>query len=205
MDISFLLRGLIIGFSIAAPVGPIGVLCIRRTLAEGRASGLVSGLGAATADAIYGCIAGFGLTFISSILISQQNWLRLIGGGFLCYLGLKTFLTRPAEQAASAKGNGLVGAYASTFFLTLTNPMTILSFAAIFAGLGVASASGNYASAAVLVLGVFIGSALWWLTLSGVVSVFRARFNPRGLRWVNRISGVIITGFGLLALLSMRV
>jgi threonine/homoserine/homoserine lactone efflux protein len=204
MDISFLLRGLIIGFSIAAPVGPIGVLCIRRTLAEGRASGLVSGLGAATADAIYGCIAGFGLTFISGILISQQVWLRLVGGGFLCYLGLKTFLARPAEQAASAEANGLVGAYASTFFLTLTNPMTILSFAAIFAGLGVASANANYVSAAVLVLGVFIGSALWWLILSGGVGLFRARFNPHGLRWVNRISGAIITGFGLLVLLSLR-
>ena len=204
MDVNFLLRGLIIGFSIAAPVGPIGVLCIRRTLAEGRASGLVSGLGAATADAIYGCIAGFGLTFISSILVSQQMWLRLVGGGFLCYLGLRTFLAKPAEQAASAEGNGLVGAYASTFFLTLTNPMTILSFAAIFAGLGVASASGSYASAGVLVLGVFIGSALWWLILSGGVSLFQARFNPHGLWWVNRISGVIITGFGLLALLSLR-
>jgi threonine/homoserine/homoserine lactone efflux protein len=204
MDIRFLLRGLIIGFSIAAPVGPIGVLCIRRTLAAGRASGLVSGLGAATADAIYGCIAGFGLTFISSILISQQGWLRLIGGGFLCYLGLKTFLARPAEPAASAEGNGLFGAYASTFLLTLTNPMTILSFGAIFAGLGVASASGNYVSASVLVLGVFIGSALWWLALSGVVGVFRARFNRHRLRWINRISGVIITGFGLLTLLSLR-
>jgi threonine/homoserine/homoserine lactone efflux protein len=204
MDINFLLRGLVIGFSIAAPVGPIGVLCIRRTLAGGRVSGLVSGLGAATADAIYGCIAGFGLTFISSILISQQGWLRLIGGAFLCYLGLKTLLARPAEQAASVEGSGLVGAYASTFFLTLTNPMTILSFAAIFAGLGVAGAGGNYASAGMLVLGVFFGSALWWLTLSGVVGLFRTKRNPHWLQWVNRISGVVITGFGLLALLSLR-
>jgi len=198
-----MLRGLIIGFSIAAPVGPIGVLCIRRTLAEGRASGLVSGLGAATADATYGCIAGFGLTFISNFLVSQQVWLRLIGGVFLCYLGLKALLAKPAEQAALAKGNGLVGAYASTFFLTLTNPMTILSFAAIFAGLGLASTSGNYMTAGVLVLGVFIGSALWWLILSGGVSVFRAKFNPHGLQWVNRISGAIIMGFGLFALLSV--
>jgi len=205
MEVGFLLRGLVIGFSIAAPVGPIGLLCIRRTLAEGRASGLVSGLGAATADAIYGCIAAFGLTFISKILFSQQLWLRLIGGAFLCYLGLKTFLSRPAKQAASAQGDGLVGAYGSTFFLTLTNPMTILSFAAIFAGLGVASASGNYLSAGVLVLGVFIGSALWWLILSSGVGLFRAKFSPHGLRWVNRISGVIIAGFGLLALLSLRV
>ncbi len=202
MDITFLLKGLAIGFSIAAPVGPIGVLCIRRTLAEGRASGLVSGLGAATADAIYGCIAGFSLTFISNFLVSQQVWLRLIGGMFLCYLGLKTWFARPAEQAALAKGNGLVGAYASTFFLTLTNPMTIISFAAIFAGLGLAGTRGNYVSAGVLVLGVFIGSALWWLVLSGGVGLFREKFNPHGLQWVNRISGAIITGFGLFALLS---
>jgi threonine/homoserine/homoserine lactone efflux protein len=203
MDLSFLLRGLIIGFSIAAPVGPIGVLCIRRTLAEGRVHGLVSGLGAATADAIYGCVAGFGLTFVSGILISQQVWLRLIGGAFLCYLGFKTFLARPAERAASARSGGLAGTYASTFFLTITNPMTILSFAAVFAGLGLAGANGNYVSAGVLVLGVFAGSALWWLILSGGVGMFRARFNPGGLRWVNRISGVVITGFGLLALLSL--
>jgi threonine/homoserine/homoserine lactone efflux protein len=204
VDISFLLRGLVIGFSIAAPVGPIGVLCIRRTLAEGRVSGLVSGLGAATADAIYGCIAGFGLTFISSFLVSQQVWLRLIGGVFLCYLGLKTFLARPAEEAASAEGRGLIGAYVSTFFLTLTNPMTILSFAVIFAGLGLGSASGNYISAGLLVSGVFIGSALWWLMLSGGIGLLRTRFNLQGLRWVNRISGIIITGFGLIALLSVR-
>jgi len=204
MDISFFLRGLIIGFSIAAPVGPIGVLCIRRTLAEGRAFGLFSGLGAATADAIYGFIAGFGLTFVSNFLIRQQVWLRIIGGGFLCFLGIRTFLSKPAEHAASARGNGLVGSYVSTFFLTITNPMTILSFAAIFAGLGVGGASGSYVSAAVLVLGVFIGSALWWFILSSGVSVFRTRFNPHRLWWVNRISGIIITGFGLIALLSLR-
>jgi len=204
VDIGFLLKGLFIGFSIAAPVGPIGLLCIRRTLAEGRTSGLVSGLGAATADAIYGCIAGFGLTFISTLLISQQVWFRVIGGLFLCYLGLKAFLSRPAEQTASAKGNGLIGTYASTFFLTLTNPMTILSFAAIFAGLGVASTSGNYVSAGVLVLGVFSGSAFWWLLLSGGVAVFRAKFNLRELKWVNRISGIIILLFGLYVLLSIK-
>ncbi len=203
MDITFLFKGLAIGFSIAAPVGPIGVLCIRRTLAEGRVSGLVSGLGAATADAIYGCIAGFGLTFISNFLVSQQVWLRLIGGVFLCYLGVKTMLAKPAEHAALAKANGLVGAYASTFFLTLTNPMTIISFAAIFAGLGLASTRGNYLSAGVLVLGVFIGSALWWLILSGGVGVFREKFNPHGLQWVNRISGVMIAGFGLFAMWKM--
>lgn len=202
MDITFLLRGLVIGLSIAAPVGPIGLLCIRRTLAVSRTAGLVSGLGAATADAIYGSFAGFGLTLVSNMLISQQGLIRLVGGLFLCYLGLKTFVAKSAEQAAVSGGNSLVEAYASTFFLTLTNPATILSFTAIFAGLGLASASGNYASAGVLVLGVFVGSALWWLILSGGVGLFRDKLNPQGLRWVNRIAGAMITTFGLLALLS---
>ena len=203
MDLSFLLMGIIIGFSIAAPVGPIAVLCIRRTLTEGRTYGLISGLGAATADAIYGCIAGFGLTFISSILINQQTWLRLIGGVFLCYLGTTSFLSQPAEQATPDKGKSLVGTYASTFFLTLTNPMTILSFAAIFAGVGVVSAGANYVSATVLVFGVFLGSVLWWFILSGIVSLFRAKFKSTWLRWVNRISGIIIFGFGVIVLVSL--
>jgi len=203
MDVSFLLRGIIIGFSIAAPVGPIGVLCIRRTLAEGRRAGLVSGLGAATADAVYGSIAGFGLTLISSILVSQQVWLRLIGGIFLCYLGVKTFLAKPAVEAALAKGSGWIGAYASTFFLTLTNPMTILSFATIFAGLGIVSVDGSYVAAGVLVFGVFLGSALWWLLLCSGISWFSTKFNLRGLRWVNQIAGVLIMAFGLVALFSL--
>jgi threonine/homoserine/homoserine lactone efflux protein len=200
MDLTFLLKGLAIGFSIAAPVGPIGLLCIRRTLAEGRLCGLVSGLGAATADATYGCVAGFGLTFISNFLVSQQTWLRLAGGAFLCYLGVRTLLAKPAEQAAPAAGRGLAAAYASTLFLTLTNPLTILSFAAIFAGLGLAGTRGSYASAGVLVLGVFTGSAAWWLLLSGGVGLLRDRFGTRALRWVNRISGAVITLFGLFAL-----
>lgn len=204
MEIAFLFRGLMIGFSIAAPVGPIGVLCIRRTLAEGKASGLISGLGAATADAVYGCIAGFGLTFISNLLIHQQMWLRLFGGVFLCYLGLTTFLARPADSTVTIKGNSLLGAYGSTLFLTLTNPMTIFSFAAIFAGLGVGSETAGYGSAGILVLGVFMGSALWWLILSSGVSTVGKKLNSHGLRWVNRISGIIILVFGLLALLSLK-
>jgi threonine/homoserine/homoserine lactone efflux protein len=200
MDLSLVLRGLVIGLSIAAPVGPIGVLCIRRTLAQGRGYGLVSGLGAATADAAYGCIAGFGLTFISGFLVDQQVRLRLVGGAFLCYLGIKTLLAKPAEEAAEAKGTSLLGAYGSTFFLTLTNPMTILSFAAIFAGLGVAETGRDYVSAAILVAGVFAGSALWWLLLSGGVGLLRRKFTPRALQWVNRVSGLVIAGFGVFAL-----
>jgi threonine/homoserine/homoserine lactone efflux protein len=202
MDPSLLLRGLVIGFSIAAPVGPIGVLCISRTLAGGLISGLISGLGAATADAIYGCVAGFGLTFLSSFLIQQKMWLSMVGGLFLCYLGLRTFLAKPAEQSSSAPSAGSIGAYASTFVLTLTNPMTILSFTAIFAGLGIGSVQRNYLSAAAIVLGVFTGSSLWWLVLTIGVSTIRSKFNPQRLRWVNRVSGAVISGFGVLALMS---
>ena len=207
MDPSFLVRGLIIGFFIAAPIGPIGALCIQRTLSKGLIYGLLSGLGAATADGTYGLIAGFGLTFISSFLIGQQLWIRLIGGVFLLYLGLRTILSKPAqrEQATTIKGENLLAAYVSTLFLTLTNPLTILSFAAIFAGIGAGGANRSYISAAVLVLGVFLGSALWWVILSSGVSILRTKLNTQALRWVNRISGAIIITFGVLALLSLRV
>jgi threonine/homoserine/homoserine lactone efflux protein len=203
MDVTYLVKGLIIGFSIAAPVGPIGVLCIRRTLAEGRAAGLLSGLGAATADAIYGFIAAFGLTYVSNLLMGYQTLIRLVGGLFLCYLGLRTYFSKPAQNAAWAEGQGLVGAYVSTFFLTLTNPMTILSFTAVFAGLGIGSATGDYPSATLLVLGVFGGSATWWLVLSGGVSVFRSKFTPRAMDWVNKLAGIVILGFGVVAVLSL--
>jgi threonine/homoserine/homoserine lactone efflux protein len=204
VDAELLVRGLIIGMSIAAPVGPIGVLVIRRTLTAGRIAGLVTGLGAATADAIYGCVAGFGLTFISMVLISQHFWVRLIGGLFLCYLGVRTLLAAPAEQAAGASAPSLLRAYLSTLLLTLSNPMTILSFAAVLAGLGIGGAGASYGAAALLVLGVFAGSALWWLILSGGVSVVRLRLTAGILRWVNRLSGAVLIGFGLLALISSR-
>ena len=183
------LRGLIIGLSIAAPVGPIGVLCIRRTLADGRLQGLVSGLGAAAADATYGAVAGFGLTAVSSLLVNQQTWLRLVGGLFLVYLGLCTLLARPASKAPATGGRGLAGAVLSILALTLTNPLTILSFATVFAGLGLASQVGDYGGAAVLVLGVFLGSAAWWLILSTVVNLLRSRFSLNAMRWVNWLSG----------------
>lgn len=203
MDPFLFLRGLIIGFSIAAPVGPIGVLCIRRTLAEGRRYGLASGLGAATADAFYGSVAALGLTIVSSFLIGQQGWLRLVGGGYLCYLGVKTFRAKPSKDAAETSGKGLLGAYTSTLFLTLTNPVTILSFAAIFAGLGAGAASGQVSGGLILVAGVFLGSATWWLILVTFTSIFRSRLNTVGLAWVNRISGTIILSFGVLVLYGL--
>jgi threonine/homoserine/homoserine lactone efflux protein len=199
---ALVLRGFILGLAIAAPVGPIGVLCIRRTLAQGRTFGFVSGLGAATADAIYGCIAALGLTAISALLVRQQDMLRLLGGLFLCYLGVRTLLARPTDRSAAAEGQGLGSAYFSTLLLTLTNPITILSFVAVFAGLGVGGGNG-YGAAAAIVFGVFLGSAAWWFLLSGGVSLVRDKFDVRAMLWVNRISGVIILGFGVFALAGL--
>jgi len=203
MDASFFLRGMIIGLSIAAVVGPMCILCIQRTLSRGHLYGLVSGLGIATADAVYGSIAAFSLTVIASLLISQQGWLRLIGGLFLVYLGIRTILSKPAEQAATAQANNFLGAYVSTFLLTLTNPMTILSFAAIFAGLGVGGASKSYLTATLVVCGVFAGSTLWWCFLTSGISLLRQKFTPLWLLWINRLSGAVIMGFGVFVLYSL--
>ncbi len=210
----FILKGVLIGFSIAAPVGPIGVLCIRRTLASGRLAGLLSGLGAATADAFYGLLSAGGLTVLSGFLLGHQTWLRLVGGLFLGYLGIKTFFTEPAAPVEieaknlSEKKWSLLKDYSSTFLLTLTNPMTILSFAAIFGGLGLESTPGGFTPAgftpaASLVGGVFLGSAAWWMLLSGGMSLLRRKVSTGWLVWVNRGSGLVIAGFGAAALLSL--
>jgi threonine/homoserine/homoserine lactone efflux protein len=196
------LRGILIGFAIAAPVGPIGLLCIQRTLAKGWRVGFLSGLGAASADAVYGMIAGLGLTAVSTFLVNQQSWLGLIGGLFLCYLGFKTLLAKAQTAAATTKNEqqGIVAAYLSIFALTLTNPITILSFIAIFAGMGLAAEAMEVKTAVFFILGVFIGSASWWLILSSGASLLRQRLQPIHFTWINRLSGVIILSFGLIAL-----
>jgi threonine/homoserine/homoserine lactone efflux protein len=197
--VSFFLKGAVIGFSIAAPVGPIGLLCIRRSLAEGRLVGLFTGLGAATADTVYGGIAGFGLTAVSNVLVAYRVWLALVGGLFLCYLGIRTFISAPAKDGVSSRRPGFGSAYASTFLLTLTNPMTILSFVAIFAGLGLASGA-DYRGATMLVAGVFAGSAVWWLTLSSGTALLRTRLSGGRMRLVNHLSGAMILAFGIYAI-----
>lgn len=207
MNLSFFVRGLLIGLSIAATVGPMCFLCIQRTLQRGQLYGFVSGLGIATADGVYGSVAAFGLTLISNFLINEQTWIRLVGGLFLMYLGIKTIITKPAGRAATTKtrANGYFGAYASTFLLTLTNPLTILSFAAIFAGIGVGGANKSVVSATAVVFGVFTGSTLWWLILTTAINLLRKKFTYQWLLWINRVSGVIITAFGVIALLSLIV
>jgi len=211
------LRGLALGLGIAAPVGQIGVLCIRRTLADGRLVGLVSGLGAATADMLFGAVAAFGLTAVSAALTSQRVWFSLVGGVFLLYLGLRTAIRVPPPGTHGTHGTPhtagsdvsaghdwrLGGAYASTLGLTLTNPATILSFAAVFAGLGLVSGARGPGTAVALVAGVFCGSALWWLILSTGVGLLRRRVGRRALRGINIVSGAVLTAFGVAALLSL--
>ena len=203
MELAFLLKGLVIGLSIAAPVGPIGVLCIRRTLAHGRVVGLVSGLGAATADGIYGLIAGFGLTVITNFLIGQHFWIQLIGGIFLCYLGVKTLMSKASFTQTETQKKNMWNVFLSVLFLTLTNPMTILSFIAIFAGLGISNSNSNLLSAVVLVIGVFCGSTLWWVILSSGVGLFRKKITNKSLTVINRLSGFIILIFGGIALYEL--
>lgn len=223
--IEFLLKGLAIGFAIAAPVGPIGVLCIRRTFAEGRAAGVATGLGAATADACYGAVAGFGLTAVSGFLLGFQSELRLFGGLFLCALGLKTALEKPASGAVKLEGRGLAPAYATTVAFTLTNPATILSFAAVFAGAGLGQQAHGIGAALAIVSGVFVGSTAWWLLLTGFVERWRRRYPDfaglaphalggavvagvtlgvasRYLRRINEVSGALLIAFGAAAVAS---
>lgn len=198
MTLEMFVKGLIIGFSIAAPVGPIGVLCIRRTLEYGRWIGFVSGLGAATADAFYGLVAGLGLTIVTRFLIDQQSWLHVIGSVFLCYLGIRIFFSKPSEEAAKAKGKGrnVFKAYASTFLLTMTNPVTILSFLAIFSSLGMAKNESSIA-ALLLVVGVFLGSVFWWLLLSQMAGLLAKRVGNRFFKCVNYVSGAVLVAFGV--------
>ncbi len=186
----------------AVPIGPIGIMCIRRTLTEGRLRGLVIGLGAATADLFYGCIAAFGLTMISDTLVSQRIWIRLAGGLLLFYLGLRTFGKLPADPKIPIESSGITRTYFTAFFITLTNPLTIFAFLAVFAALGLGSDLGNF-SASALVTGVFLGSALWFLLLSSVVTLFRKKLDLAGLGWVNKIAGMLIIISGIIVMASL--
>lgn len=202
MELTFFLKGIIIGFAMAVPVGPIGIMCIRKTLTEGKLRGLIIGLGAATADFFYGCVAAFGLTFISDALISQRIWIRLVGGALLLFLGIRTFRARPADLKIPINNSGILRSYLTAVFLTLTNPLTIFAFLAVFAALGLGNGLG-YFSASALVTGVFIGSGLWFLLLSSGVILFRKKLDLVGLRWVNRIAGILIIISGVIAIVSL--
>lgn len=192
-----LLKAFVLGFSVAAPVGPIGVLCIRRTLAEGRRVGFASGMGAATADAIYATCAALGFGAASNRWTSITGPLRWLGAGYLAWLGIRTWRASVAGGPAAIAGSGVLGAWASTLVLTLTNPLTILSFVAMFSSIFGAESRNTV----VLVVGVLAGSSAWWLFLSAGVASFRDRVTPQRLHWVNRSSGVVLVGFAAWAVL----
>ena len=193
------IQGLLIGFSIAAPVGPIGIICIQRNINYGRIAGVISGLGAASADAFYGAAAAFGLTVVSGILLSDRIWIQMFGGIALCYFGLRTFRKPFVSYASTGNVNHLKWNYLSTLALTITNPMTILLFVAIFASVGFASSSVPVYTAIFMIAGVFSGSMLWWLTLSTVISRVRTKLSDRLMKWIGRIAGIAIFGFGITA------
>ena len=200
MDVTFLARGVGLGFAIAAAVGPISLLTIRRTIAHGQAYGLASGAGVALADATYAGIAAFGLTALTTLLVGGRALLGVVGGAFLVLLGIRTMASRPGAAAAAETPErpGLPAAFASIFGLTLTNPMTILSFAGIFAAAGLSGHGG--AEAGLLTVGVFLGSLLWWVVLTTVVARLRSRVTLEALTWINRLSGALLLVFGVAAI-----
>lgn len=201
MNLAFLVQGILVGFSIAAPVGAIGLLCIQNTLQSGITLGLASGFGAATADMMYGILVAVGMRTLSSVLLAYRSVLTLLGGLFLCYLGIKKFFAKPTLCAAQISAKTVFKTYIVTFFLTLTNPATILDFMALFTGLRIDVS--NYAQGLMFVAGVFVGSALWWLILCFSVNLFRKHVSQTILQWINWVAGVIIVAFGVWSLLRI--
>jgi len=204
MDLHPLVKGTIIGFAIAAPVGPVGVLCIRRALADGRLAAFVAGLGAAVADTFYGAVAAWGLTLVTDFLMQHRMALSLGGGAFLVYLGWRTFRARSELLPTPETHIGLMRDFVSTFLITLTNPATILAFMAVFASVSAVHVRNPVSlDTTLLILGVFFGSAAWWGVLSAAASAVRSHFTPLWLRWLNRGSGIVLALFGIGVLISV--
>lgn len=197
---NLLWEGALIGFLIAMPVGPIGMMCIRNSLSLGMRYGFMTGMGAAFADAIYGGIAGCGVATLTTFLISYKLLLQIVGGLFLCYLGIKSLRSKEAALHQNTQNSSLLRVFTATLFLTLTNPMTIMSFAGVYTGLGIGFGNGGLVDTLMLTFGVLLGSATWWLMLSSAASLFKNRFDPKRSHWLNRVSGTIFVGFGLTAL-----
>lgn len=195
---SLFVKGLIIGFALAAPVGPIAAICVQRTMNHGRFAGFLSGLGSAAADAVYGTAAAFGATFLSEFLVEHGSWLQKVGGAILIVLGIRLFLTRPKERSGVRGSRGKLGLFLSTFFLTLTNPMTFLAFGAIFATMGLGAVRGHSILTIDLVAGVTLGAAAWWSLLVLAVHAVRRHFTYEKLIWVNRGAGIFVIAVGLL-------
>ena len=212
---SLFIKGLIVGFCLAAPVGPIAALCVQRTISKSFLSGLISGVGAAAADAFYGMVAAFGATIVSEFLIAERSWMQRVGGVILIFMGLRLALTKPPRESGRDRkgtevapgrpgrkpnGNnnrGLTGDFLSTFLLTLTNPMTFVAFAAVFATMGIGAVRGRPFLTAELVGGVLLGSQLWWTILCGGAHALRRHFDYRKLITINRATGIFVIGVGV--------
>ncbi len=194
MILKYILDGIIIGFSASVPLGPIGVLCIQRTLNKGRLAGFFSGLGAAFSDTLYAIIAGFSLSFIVSFIEQQLLYIQIFGAAILIFLGIKIFYSNPAKQLRKQKrGKGnLFQDFVSTFLITISNPLAIFLFLAFFASFGVVKKGGDYFSHMLLIIGVMTGASLWWFILTSVVNLFRSKINLRRLWWLNKIAGATI-------------
>lgn len=204
METGLFLKGILIGFSTSAPLGPIGVLCVQRTLNKGRVSGFVSGMGAAFADTFYAILAGFGLTFIIAFIEKQQLYFEIAGIALLFFLGLKLFYSNPIKQFRTKKQkNNLFEDFVSVALITISNPLALFLFLAVFAGLGFVYKEMNFISTFYLVLGVLSGAAAWWFILSSLISLFRKRFRLKSIWWINKIAGAIIILFGLFAIVGM--
>lgn len=203
MDLDLPLRGLAAGFIIAAPVGPVNVLCMQRTIEKGWKSGMVSGLGAALADTLYGAIAGFGISLVIQFLIREEFWIRLVGGLLLMGIGVVYYRKPPRSLAAAASQSSAHSDCLSTLLLTATNPTTVLSFLAVLAMLGMGRLR-PLAQTSLLVAGIFCGSMTWWTILASVVNLLRVKVTERSMRWMNRVAGIAIGGFGLVNVLLSR-
>ncbi|CAH1215194.1 hypothetical protein PAECIP111893_03891 [Paenibacillus plantiphilus] len=198
-----LIKGIMIGVAIAAPVGPIGLLCMKRTINQGKLFGIVSGLGAATADALYGILAAVGFGVLMQLLLEQRVWISLIGGLFLCYLGYQALKSKPNQNGEAEAGlsGRLSGAYFTTFVLTIINPVTIVSFLGIFAG--ISAADTRIWEGMTLVLGIFLGSLLWWLLLCTIVGFIRQMISANVMLWINRGSGIVLLLFGAVSIVGI--
>ncbi len=197
------LKAFLIGLSVAAPVGPMGLLCIRRTLQSGWLSGYLSGLAVAFGDAFYASVAVFSVAAIAQFLTEWQSLLRIVGGLVLLLIGWKTFISRP-ESIGGVKAKRLTPAtFVSTFMLTLTNPATVIYFTAIFASMGIVATKG-FGEALAAVIGIFLGSMTWYVVLSGGVNLARSRVTTKSMVWINRISGTMLATFGILAIITLK-
>ncbi len=205
MGVEFLIKGLIVGFLASIPLGPVGVLCIQRTINKGRYSGLISGMGAATVDMFFALVAALGLTYIINFIEEKQFFIQLIGGGILILLGAKIFNTNPIKQIRKhrRKKNKLIEDYLSVLFLTLSNPLAVFLFIAAFAGIGMVTSNDSSLKSSLIVLGVFLGATLWWSTLTFLIDFFRKHFRLKQLWWINKIAGILIIVFGVVAMLSV--